>query len=381
MLEQWMQERLAGESSWIDDVWVRLEKKMPYAVEKARPLQFMPYTTKDGEWRPGPFDRMCWWTNGFWPAEMWQMYLQTGDDLYKAEAERAEEMLDAAFDDFDNLHHDVGFMWHISAGVNFRLTGNDKSRKRALLAANLLAGRFNPAGFIRAWNMDRVGWAIVDCMMNLNLLYWASDFTGDPRFRKVAMAHADTTMEHFVRPDGSVNHIVQFDPETLEVLGTPGGQGYESGSSWSRGQAWALYGFALSYLHTGKQAYLDTAKRIAHYFIANVQGDWIPRCDFRQPAQPDKRDTCATGIAACALIEIAKAVSEHERELYLHAALKLLKAADAHCADWGLYDPAILQKCTGAYHSEHDGHITMNYGDYFFIEAMGKLRGEKLLFW
>ena len=369
-----------ADRAWVADVWKRLETKMPYALEKAQGLDFMPYTARDNAWQPGP-DGVCWWTNGFWPATMWQMYLHTGEQSYRTEADRAEIMLDAAFADYDNLHHDVGFMWHITAGVNFRLTGNGQSRKRVLLAANLLAGRFNPLGFIRAWNQDRAGWAIVDTMLNISLLYWASDHIGDPRYRKIAMIHADTTMQYFIRPDGSANHIVQFDPETMHVLEPPGGQGCAPGSSWSRGQAWALYGFTLSFLHTGKREYLNTAKRVAHYFIANVQNDWVPRCDFRQPELPDLRDTCASGIAACALIELSNAVPEGEAPLYLRAALQMLKAADAHCADWGLTSPAILQKCTSAYHDPQGHHIPMIYGDYFFIEAMGKLRGEKMLFW
>ena len=142
-----------------------LKKKMPFALEKARNLDFIPYTVREGAWVPGPFDGICWWTNGFWPAEMWAMYRMTGDTAYKEEAERAEAMLDEAFRDFDHLHHDVGFMWLISSGTNFRMTGNDISRKRTLLAANLLAGRFNPVGFIRAWNEDCTGWAIIDCMI------------------------------------------------------------------------------------------------------------------------------------------------------------------------------------------------------------------------
>lgn len=376
-----VQALISAQRPWIDAVWSRLEKKMPYALECATGLDFIPYTSQDGAWKPGPMDGLSWWTNGFWPAILWQMFLHTEDPKYKQEAERAEAMLDKALFEYDHLHHDVGFMWLISAGVNFRLTGNDQSRKRALLAANLLAGRFNPLGFIRAWNEDRVGWAIVDCMLNINLLYWASDYTGDPRFRKIAMAHADTTMRHFVRQDGSVNHIVIFDAETMEVLETPAGQGYAPGSSWSRGQTWALYGFVLSYLHTQKQEYLDTAKRIAHYFIANVQEDWIPRCDFRQPQEPDLRDTCATGIGACALIELSRIVPQLEAELYLNAAIRLLKAADEHCADWSLKEPTILQKCTGAYQDGQESHISMIYADYFFVEAMGMLHGEKLRFW
>ena len=355
----------------------KIKLKMPLALEKAKGLNFIPYTVRDGAWAPGPFDGICWWTNGFWPAQMWAMYRMTGKEAYRQEAERAEKMLDAAFCDYDHLHHDVGFMWLISSGASFRLTGNDQSRKRTLLAANLLAGRFNPAGFIRAWNEDRAGWAIIDCMMNLNLLYWASDYTGDPRFRKIAMIHADTAMKHFVRADGSCNHIVIFDPETGVFLDAPAGQGYAPGSSWSRGQAWALYGFALSFLHTGKQEYLETARRVADYFISQIQDDWIPRCDFRQPEGDELKDACAGAIAACGLLELAKLTEEKQ---YFDAAVSMLRALDAHCAAWSDASPAILKNCTGSYHG-NDHHIAMNYADFFFMEAILKLRGDTFLFW
>lgn len=357
----------------------KLRRKMPLALEKAKGLDFIPYTVKNGQWAPGPFDELCWWTNGFWPGEMWAMYRMTGEEMYKTEAIHAEEMLDGAFLAYDQLHHDVGFMWLISSGANFRMTGDDAARKRTMIAANLLAGRFNPEGFIRAWNTDRTGWAIIDCMMNLNLLYWASDYTGDPRFRKIAMAHADTAMKHFVREDGSCNHIVIFDPENMDVKEIPAGQGYAPGSSWSRGQSWALYGFVLSYLHTGKQAYLDTAKKVARYFISQIQDDWIPRCDFRQPEGDDLKDACAGVIAACGLLELAKLGGE-EAQTFFDAAVNILRAEDAHCTDWSDDYPAILNKCTGSYHG-NDHHMAMNYADFYFMEAVLKLMGDDYLFW
>ena len=146
-------------------------------------------------------------------------------------------------------------MWHISSGLNYRLTGNKKSRIRTLLAANLLMGRYNVSGnYIRAWNEkeegDTTGWAIIDCMMNLALLYWASEETEDARYRFVAMRHADKTLEHHLRPDGSCKHIVEYNPQTGELVNEFGGQGYSVGSSWSRGQGWGLYGFTISYEHT-----------------------------------------------------------------------------------------------------------------------------------
>lgn len=364
---------------WLETVAGRLDGKMQFAVRKARETDYIPYSTEHGQWKKTDIG---WWTNGFWPASMWQMYLATGRAIYREEAVRAEKMLDQALANFKNLDHDVGFMWLIHSGVRCRLEGNPDSYDRTLFAADMLAGRFNPNGFIRAWNGEhREGWAIVDCMMNLPLLYWASRVTGDPRYRLIAMAHADTNMRHFVRPDGSCNHIVVFDAQTGRVLDRPGGQGYASGSSWSRGQAWALYGFTLSYLYTGKREYLDTARRAADDFIARLVGDFVPRCDFRQPPRPDLRDNAAGNIAACGLLELCRAVPEAEAPAYYDAAVRLLKAQEERCANWAEDDPAIFTKCTSAYHDLPGRHMTMQYADYFFIEAIGRLRGEKLLFW
>lgn len=364
----------------IDTVWQKIEQKMLHALEAARGLDCIPYTTREGKWLPADMDGISWWTNGFWPALMWQMYLGTKDQRYRDEAERAELMLDEALEEFDHLHHDVGFMWLISAGANYKITGNVQSRRRALKAASFLAGRFNPRGFIRAWNGDCVGWAIIDCMMNLNLLYWASEETGDPRYRLMAMTHADTAMKHFVREDGSVEHIVRFDPETGAVLEKMGGQGYGPGSSWSRGQAWGLYGFALSYRHTGKQEYLATSVRIADYFISCLGEDFIPRCDFRQPVMPDWRDSCAGAIAVCGLMELASHLPEETGEKYMLTALRMLKAMADRCADWTDKEPAILQMCSPAYH-DRQHHFSMVYADYYLVEAVTRLRGEKMHFW
>lgn len=365
---------------FIDQTWKKIETKLPHSLAAAQGLDFIPYTTRGRKWEPAPFDGVSWWTNGFWPGLMWQMHLRTGEARYRQEAERAEEMLDQALEEFDHLHHDVGFMWLISAGANYRITGNPRSRRRALHAATLLAGRFNPKGFIRAWNDDKIGWAIIDCMMNLNLLYWASEETGDPRYRHMAMAHADTAMEHFVRPDGSVEHIVCFDPENGQAMEKPGGQGYASGSSWSRGQAWGVYGFALSYRHTGKEAYLRTAARIADDFLSCLSEDGIPRCDFRQPPEPDWRDSCAGAIAACGMLELAEALPWEQGEKYFQGALRMLRAMDLWCADWSAEEPAILQMCSASYHDKRH-HFSMVYADFYFVEALARLKGEKFRFW
>lgn len=372
---------MAQESAaFVQDALRRVESKLPHSLEAAQGLDFLPYTTREGRWEPAPFDGVSWWTNGFWPGLMWQMYLRTGQERYRQEAERAEATLDQALEEFDHLHHDVGFMWQISAGADYRITGNPLSRRRALKAATLLAGRFNPKGFIRAWNDDKAGWAIIDCMMNLSLLYWASEETGDPRYRHIAMIHADTAMEHFVRGDGSVEHIVCFDPETGAVTEKLGGQGYAAGSAWSRGQAWGVYGFALSYRHTGKAAYLETSARIADFFLSCLGEDGIPRCDFRQPPEPDWRDSCAGAVAACGMLELAGHLPPQRGEKYLRGALQMLRAMDRWCADWSPEEPAILQMCSASYHEKRH-HFSMVYADFFFVEALARLGGETFRFW
>lgn len=380
------------DSSWINEAVKNVMEKMEWVSGKSR--NKIPYTTVNGvhddrsssEGFAGD-DGINWWCNGFWGGMMWQMYHETGEERYMHIARLSEDKLDQCFEDYYGLHHDVGFMYLPTAVADYRLTENPESRKRGLHAANLLAGRFNPAGrFIRAWNdipeggEDTRGWAIIDCLLNIPLLYWAAEETKDPRFQQIAMIHADTVMEHFVRPDGSVRHIVEFDPFTGEMLREHGGQGYETGSSWTRGQAWGLYGFFMSYRHTGKDAYLNTAKRIAHYFIASIPEDGIIPVDFRQPVEPFWCDDTAAAIAACGLIEISRQVGELEQELYFNAALKLLKALyENHCDFTGEND-CILQKCSAAYHKkEHE--LPIIYGDYFFMEALFKLKGSDFFLW
>ncbi|MDG0813881.1 glycoside hydrolase family 88 protein [Cohnella rhizosphaerae] len=379
-----------ADETWLRDIIGRVTAKMEWVSEKTK--HKIPYTTLNGTYddraalQPAgdPADGISWWTNGFWGGMMWLMYHETGSEKYKAIAAISEEKLDRCFEVFYGLHHDVGFMWLPTSVANYRVTKNPESRKRALHAANLLAGRFNLAGgFIRAWNdlegQDTRGWAIIDCMFNIPLLYWASEETGDPRYKQIAMRHADTVMDTFVRPDGSVHHIVEFDPERGGVVRTYGGQGYEEGSSWTRGQSWGLYGFMMSYIHTHKEAYLQTAKRIAHYFIANIPEQGVIPVDFRQPQAPRLEDDTAAAIAACGLIELAKAVGANERRLYLDAAVKLLKAVDARC-DWTEGSDAIVQYGSAAYHSKAHHHPII-YGDYYLMEGIFKLKGNDLYLW
>ncbi len=375
---------VSANKEWIDGVWDKINRKMKVVSELSKDK--IPYTTVNGVHNNMAEDDVTWWTNGFWPALMWLLYVGTEDESYKAVAERSEELLDGALEDYDRLHHDVGFMWNISAGVNYRLFGGRKSRLRATYAADILASRYNPDGkFIRSWNGDdNRGWVIIDSMMNIPLLYRASEEYGDPRFKAVALSHAETVMKNHIRPDGSSHHIVKLNEGTGEFVEAYGGQGYALGSSWTRGQAWALYGFVLSYIHTGRRAFLDTAKKTAHYFIANAAvNDWVIPIDFRQPEEPKLIDTTAAAIAACGLIEIAKNVGEREQKLYLEPAIKLLRKLDENYCDYGTEEQSLLQMGSEAYDLDRPRriHIPIIYGDYFFTEAVYKLKGFDMLFW
>lgn len=316
---------------------------------------------------------------------MWLLYQDTNDEKYIEIARITEYKLERCFQDFYGLHHDVGFMYHLSAVADYRLTGNSRSRKTGMHAATLLAGRFNPQGkFIRAWNdlgdMDTRGWAIIDCMFNISLLYWASKESKDPHFKQIAMLHADTVMKHFVREDGSVCHIVEFNPETGEMLKSHGGQGYQEGSAWTRGQGWAIYGFMISYIHTGENKYFETARKVARYCLENIPDTGIIPVDFRQPIEPAWEDSCGACVIAGGLIELAKQTVDEEKDRYYETALKILKNIAETRADWDDAGDAIVQNCSASYHDETH-HVTMNYADYFFIEAIYKLKESGILLW
>ena len=369
--------------NWVDTAFERAKAKFARGAELAAAQGIIPYRSENGRYAASPFDGNSWWTGGFWPGIMWQLYHATGDRAFMDEALRVEELLVHELQTFDLLNHDVGFMYLLSCGAHHRLTGDKAALTNTMHAATLLAGRFNPAGFIRAWpGADRAGYAIVDCMMNLSLLYWASAKSGDPRFENIAHIHAHTTMHEFLREDGSSCHIVVFDPATGKALDRPAGQGYCVGSSWSRGQAWALYGFTLSAINSGRTEYLDVARRCAKYFIANIREDGLTDCDFCQPKGEERIDNIAGACAACGLLELAQLVGGEEGEGYRHAALRMLRALNELCADWSEDAPGILQKCTAAYHDDGAGrHINILYGDYFFVEALCKLRGTDAKLW
>jgi unsaturated chondroitin disaccharide hydrolase len=375
---------------WAGKTWDRIAAKV--SAECDRVGSGIPYVPVRGRYGDLGEKDIAWWTNGFWPGLLWLLYHAGGEARYRDTARAVEERLDRALAEYEGLNHDVGFMWTTSAVLDYRLTGHGPSRVRALHAANILAGRYNPRGrFIRAWNGDRAGWIIIDCLMNLSILYWAAGESADPRFHHIAVEHADTALRHLLRPDGSCCHIGILDTDTGALLETPGGQGYAAGSSWTRGQAWAIYGFAISAGHTGEARYLEAAKRVAHYFIAALRryaalpgGRFVPPVDFRAPERPGVYDSSAGLIAACGLLLIAELTGPEEAGLYSGPALDLLKAVagEGGFCDWDPGRDSIVQNGATAWRAEPDElQVPLIYADYFLAEAVDRLLRPDLKVW
>ena len=369
------------------DIEIIYEKiKAKIKAECIRNKGIIPYISSNGRYTDA--QSIYWWTNGFWAGILWQMYHAEKEQIYMEEARRIEDRLDEALSGFEHIDHDAGFLWLHTAGADYRLTGNERSKRRIHHAATVLAGRFNPfLGIIRAWDdqwikgYDTAGAAIIDTMMNLPLLYLASEITGDRRFSHIAKTHAETMLMHMVRSDGSVNHQIVYDTETGKFHANPGGQGYESGSSWSRGQAWAVYGFALSYRYTGDERFLDAAKRTAAYFMANASlTGYVPYADFRAPEEPVYYDTTAGMAAACGMLEISGFVSKYEKPLYIKSARRLIEAADKIWCDYDTENDGILGGGSVSYRNDTH-HQKIIYGDYFFVEAVLRLMGKDFLIW
>ena len=366
------------QKKWAIGIFEKAERKYRQNAENIKGI--IPYTTDHA----GNFTEQSslpppagvqWWTNGFYPGLLWLFYSKTGDPVYKAAAKEQEKMLDEAFLLYDELNHDVGFMWGLSAKPSYLFDGDNRSRARALIAANILAARLNIKGkYLRAWNHGN--YTIIDCMMNLPLLYWASRETGDDRFRYIAELHADSTIRHHLRDDGSVAHIVVHDPLKDAAIETLAGQGISPESAWSRGQAWGIYGFVLSYIHTGEKRYLDTAIKIADFFLKGIQktNGRVP-VDFFEPEDLNFYDNSAAVCAACGLIEIAKATKENR---YLDEAIRILRALEFDC-DFSENNQSILQNCAVSYADKQQ--IPLIYGDFFLTEAILKLCGSEFLIW
>ncbi len=363
---------------WWQEAWQQADEKTQRTVRRIGARY--PHASVGGAYVLEP---PHWWTAGFWPGMLWLLYSGGGGEAYRETAERCEQGLDQVIMAFHHLDHDIGFMWTLTSVARYKLLQAEDAKRRALLAANLLAARFNLRGrYIRAWNPWRVGEdnsgvAIIDCAMNVPLLFWATAISGDPRYRHVAGAHLDTVLNHFIRPDGSVYHMVRFNPYTGECVEKLGGQGFGPQSAWSRGTAWALYGLTLAYHHGGCRKFLDAAKAVAQFFISELLEDRVPYWDFRLPDQTNApRDTSAGACAASGLLLLADKVPEAEARIFRDAGTQMLESLHKHYGAWHLPgEEGLLLHGTSHFPEGKYVDVPLIYGDYFFVEGLARLKG------
>ena len=334
------------------------------------------------------------WTTGFWTGEIWLAYEKTGNaDLRKAGEIQVESFLERIKKKVDVAHHDMGFLYSPSCVAAWKLTGNEHAREAAILAADNLMGRFQEkGGFFQAWGelgAEDNYRLIIDCLLNMPLLFWASEETGNPVYREKAETHIKNAMKYVIRPDHSTYHTYFFDPKTGEPKKGVTHQGYRDGSAWARGQAWGIYGAALSYSRLRDSEYIDIFEKLTEFFLTHLPENLVPYWDFDfQDGSEEPRDSSSAAIAACGMLEMAKYLPEEKAEFYRGAARRLLKALAEHCAvsDTGKSNGLLLH-ATYAKSSPYNTCPNLgvdectSWGDYYYMEALTRLAGDWNAYW
>jgi unsaturated chondroitin disaccharide hydrolase len=279
-----------------------------------------------------------------------------------------------------DTHHDLGFLYSLYSVALYKLTGDKAHREVGLRAAEMLAQRFNPKeNFIRAWGhlntTDHDNMAIIDCLMNLPLLYWATKESGNQKYHDIAVRHADMVLKYFVRPDDSVCHAFRFDLQTGQPIGPDNYCGYSKDSYWARGATWAIYGFALSYGYTQQKKYLEASVRLAKKFVSELDDQIVPVWDFRLPAnEPRIRDASAAVVAVCGFQELAKhCVADSEIMKAKNALLDRIYHKDY--LDYNDACPGVLKNAYG------NKNAYSSWGDYFLMEALSQELAMGETFW
>ena len=313
------------------------------------------------------------WTSGFYPGTLWLLYEYTGDAAF-ADAARAWTAV-VEPEKRNGGTHDMGFKIYTSAGAGLRIAGDDSYRDVVIEAADTLLTRFDPdVGAIRSW--DWGSWeypVIIDNMMNLELLYAATRITGDERYAEAATKHARTTIRNHFRDDASSFHVVQYDDQTGEIVERGTHQGYSDASAWSRGQAWALYGFTMAYRETGNPDFLAQATRVAEFVLGHprLPGDGVPTWDFDAPGGLDEpRDASAAAVLASGLYELSGFVPE-ARDRYVAEADRMMAAlSQDYLADDDLDEPFLLDHSTGSVPGAFEVDVPLVYADTYYVEAL-----------
>lgn len=325
------------------------------------------------------------WTCGFWPGELWlswelsqdAMFLEAGTAMVPSFANRIERKICVD-------HHDMGFLYTPSCVSAWMLTGNELARKAAIAAANQLLTRWQPKGeFLQAWGAmdakDNYRY-IIDCLLNLPLLYWAGEVTGDDKYGRIARAHTHTCLTYSFRPDHSTYHTYFLDPRTGKGLRGETCQGYRADSSWARGQAWAVYGLALAFRHTGNPELPSLFDGALGYFLSRLPEDLVPYWDlvFQNGSEP--RDSSSASIVACGLLEMARLVEE-KKEAYKEMAEKLIgslvrsyRVRPGDKANGLVLHGTYSKKSPYNTCTEEGVDECVSWGDYFYLEALTRLK-------
>lgn len=334
------------------------------------------------------------WTTGFWTGVIWLAYEATGDVSFRKAAEiQVESFLERIEHKIDVNHHDMGFLFSLSCVAAYKLTGNEHAKKAALLAADHLAQRYRERGkFLQAWG--NVGEPkeyrlIIDCLLNLPLLYWATEVTGEQRYGQIAENHIRTAMKCILRPDNSTYHTHFIDMETGEPTYGVTHQGNRNGSAWARGQAWGVYGIALSYRYLKEASYIDLFCKVTDYFICHLPEDLIPYWDFDfDTGSTEPRDSSAAAIAVCGMMEMAKYLDEERASYYRQAAYRMLHALIKQCGNQDIRQSNGLL-LHGTYARDSRENTCTNrgvdecntWGDYFYMEALTRMVTDWKLYW
>lgn len=347
------------------------------AMEEAVPDSLMPRSFS--EEKGLIYSGTGWWCSGFFPGTLWYLYDYSGDTDIKDIAHKRTMTLEK--EKANRGTHDLGFMLYCSFGNGLRLTGNKAYRNILLEGSESLLSRYNETiGCIRSW--DHGNWqfpVIIDNMMNLEFLYWAARESGDSSVYQRCLSHTNNTMEQHYRPDFSSFHLVDYDTITGKVLLKQTVQGYSDESSWARGQAWGLYGFTNAYRETKEIRYLDHARGIASFILQhpNLPEDMIPYWDFNAPGIPDEpRDASAAAIISSALLELSGFVEGAESEYFRESAIQILKslASPDYRAVKGTNGNFILKHSVGSIPHNSEIDVPLTYADYYFVEALMRLR-------
>lgn len=352
---------------------------------------FQPSNSKDGFYEPA---ENTTWTTGFWTGEIWLAYERTREEKLKRAGEvQADSFLDRIRRKVDVAHHDMGFLYSPSCVAAWKLTGNEKAREAAILAADNLMGRFQEkGGFFQAWG--ELGAAdnyrlIIDCLLNMPLLFWASETTGNPAYREKAQTHIRHAMQYVIRPDHSTYHTYFFDPQTGAAVKGVTHQGYRDGSAWARGQAWGIYGAALSYSRLRNPEYIDIFEKLTEFFLLHLPQNLIPYWDFDfDDGSSEPRDSSSAAIAACGMMEMARYLPEEKAAFYRGMAGRLLKALAEHCAVKDTRESnGLLLHGTYAKSSPFNTCPDLgvdecnSWGDYYYMEALTRAVGDWETYW